>query len=388
MGTHDIWVPMKFIFGKPTDEPFDRENEVRLLTDLINRKQPTAIIGIRRIGKTSIILKTLKNISLPKIYITTEDFVNGKSFDLQSFLAYYSSQVLSQLIVALENRKNSPLQIVKIKGKEILEKLRDLIGYVKIKFNLPLGDIEALIEGRNLKESVRNIIDLPQTLGENFDLNFVIIIDEFQYLKLASQSYPGIFHLIRSRWQFHDRISYVISGSSVGLLEKIFTDKEEPFYQFFYPVIVKPFSEEQSKEFLRQGYFEENKEFSEEALEIVVKEIDGIPAWLNYFGLKTLQCNKITSECAKNMLVEMFNDPIVRSIVEQEYNKLSKNAREIMKFLAMKGGRGNLRGINLKKSSKNEGLKSLISEGYLTREERGIYAITDPVISKVLSLMN
>jgi len=91
MGTYEIF------FGKPTDEPFDREEEVKTLLDMIERKQPTAVIGVRRIGKTSVILKTLKNVNLPKVYISAEDFVEGKSFDLKSFLSYLSSSLITEV---------------------------------------------------------------------------------------------------------------------------------------------------------------------------------------------------------------------------------------------------------------------------------------------------
>ena len=48
MGTRNSWVPMKFIFGKPTDNPFDREEEIRTLLTLINRKQPVSVMRSRR----------------------------------------------------------------------------------------------------------------------------------------------------------------------------------------------------------------------------------------------------------------------------------------------------------------------------------------------------
>jgi len=80
----------------------------------------------------------------------------------------------------------------------------------------------------------------------------------------------------------------------------------------------------------------------------------------------------------------MHEDPIIKSAVLQEYNKLGKNARAVLKYLAENGGKGNLRGLQLNRSSLNEGIKSLINEGYIRREERGIYSIIDPLIAKVL----
>ncbi len=54
---------MRFIFGKPTENPYGREKEIDILLRLINRNQPTALIGVRRIGKTSILLTALSRIN-------------------------------------------------------------------------------------------------------------------------------------------------------------------------------------------------------------------------------------------------------------------------------------------------------------------------------------
>jgi hypothetical protein len=83
----------------------------------------------------------------------------------------------------------------------------------------------------------------------------------------------------------------------------------------------------------------------------------------------------------------MMVDPIITSIVRDEYNKLSKNAKKVIKFLAEKGGRGSLRGIPLERSSINEGVRKLINDGYIRREERGVYSIIDPLIAKILRVI-
>lgn len=375
---------MKFIFGKPTDDPFDRENEVSSLMEMIRRRQPTAVVGVRRIGKTSVILRSLKEIDIPKVYISLEDFVEGKSFDLASFLSFYSSAILTELVKSLDPSVKLP-EIMKVKGRQLIERLREILGYVKIRFNFPPSEIEVFLdEKRGRRESLPAILDLPQVLGERFGMNFVVFLDEFQFLRLASQNYPGIFHLMRSKWQFHNRVTYVVSGSSVGILERIFGSREEPFYQFFYPLYIRPFTREISVRFLEQGYQEEGKDFEEIALSFAVDQLDGIPAWLNYFGLKTLSCGKVDFECARSKLGEMVEDPLIRNIVAEEYAKLGRNARKILRFLAERGGRSTLRGIELNRSGVNEGIKSLLGEGYVRREERGIYQVVDPIIAKIL----
>lgn len=385
MGTPITWVPMQFVFGKPVEEPFDREQEINTLTKLILRLQPISIIGMRRVGKTSIILKVLKEVKYPKVYISVEDFVQGKSFDFTSFLTYFASQVLAEALKFMDPRAKIPF-LLRVKGGEIERALRDILGYLKISLNINIASVEVFLESLRkggMRESVRELVELPQQMAERVGNKFIIVLDEFQYLKLAEQNYPGLFHLLRSRWQFHRDVEYVVSGSSVGMLEDLFYSRDQPFYQFFYPYYVNPFNRDTAMRFLKEGFKQEGKEFNEGALERAVDELDGIPAWLNYFGLKALNCQRVDDECVDGILRGLVNDPMVVGLVEEEFNKLSKNARAVLLFLAKNKGR--LRGIELSRSSVNEGIKSLLRYGYVKREERGVYRIVDPVIAKVLA---
>jgi AAA+ ATPase superfamily predicted ATPase len=375
---------MKFIFGKPTEEPYDREREINELLTLIYRKQPVIIIGSRRIGKTSILLKVISNLDKPKVYISTEDFVEGKSLDIYSFLLTLSSQLIVEAIKIIEPKRRIIFNI-KEKGEKLISIIRDLIGYIKISLNINLANLEIFLEKKDkFRHNVREMIDLPQQIAEKVGQDFVIVIDEFQYLKLAEQNFPGLFHILRSKWQFHKNVEYVVSGSSVGVLEKMISKDSEPFFQFFFPIYIKPFTREVSKSFLKAGFESEGKQFDEKALDKVVEEIDGYPAWLNYFGLKALNCSVINISCTENILKEMTSDPLILNLIKSDYDKLGRNAKKVIKFLAEKGGTGNLRGISLNRSSLNEGLKSLLGEGYIERIERGVYRITDPLLAKVL----
>lgn len=74
----------------------------------------------------------------------------------------------------------------------------------------------------------------------------------------------------------------------------------------------------------------------------------------------------------------------MKDIIKFEYNKLGRNARVILRFLAEKGGKGTVRGIGLGRSSIEKGLNRLINDGYVKKEKRGVYSIIDPVLAKVL----
>ena len=202
---------------------------------MILRNQPTAVIGVRRIGKTSIILKTIKNIERTKIYINAEEFVKGKSFDLISFLSYYSSLIIAEAIKFLEPKKKFSF-VLKQRGEEAINTLRELLGYVKLSFSINLVSVELFTNRKsgNSKDSIRELLNLPQEIAEKIGKDYSIVIDEFQFLKLAEQNLPGLFHLMRGKWQFHKNVEYVVSGSSIGMLERLFSSKNESFYQFFF----------------------------------------------------------------------------------------------------------------------------------------------------------
>jgi AAA+ ATPase superfamily predicted ATPase len=80
-----------------------------------------------------------------------------------------------------------------------------------------------------------------------------VAIDEFQYLRFAKQGLPEVFHRMRAKWQFHNNVTYVVSGSEVWMLQAMVGDRREPFY-FFYVMGVMPFERETSVSFLEEGF--------------------------------------------------------------------------------------------------------------------------------------
>ncbi len=190
--------------------------------------------------------------------------------------------------------------------------LRDVVEALKVTVNLPevSSTIEVLLDkiekDNRINEEFSQALDVPKVLGEKFEVSVVVVIDEFQYLRLAKQNLPGIFHKMRSKWQFHKNVEYVVSGSEIGLLQEIVENKEEPFYLFFYMVEIKPFERDTSIFFLEEGFRAEKikKEVSREDIERLVDFVDGFPAWLNLVGIKIAyenwSVNKVISELPKD----------------------------------------------------------------------------------------
>ncbi|WP_338025414.1 ATP-binding protein [Acidianus ambivalens] len=334
-------------------------------------------------GKTSILLASLKKSNLPYVLISAEDFLKGeKGFNFTEFLSAY----ISKVILSLYPFSGHAFKLEE-KVKRYLRLLRDLLGAVKISLNIPevSGLIEVVLDkgekGKDLSEEFSKALELPELLAEKFNTRIVITIDEFQYLNFAKQAVPEIFHLMRSKRQFQKRVSYVISCSAVGMLKEIMSSKNQPFYQYFYSIRVNPFNRETSKEFLRKGFEMDGVKINEEDIEKIVEYVDGFPAWLNLVGIKVeLEGN------VKKVLSSLPFDDNVISAIEGDLNKLSPTARSVLRKLAKLGGTGSPKDLGENEWSVQRGLKQLIRYGYVEREERGVYKIIDPMVTHYLSV--
>jgi AAA+ ATPase superfamily predicted ATPase len=374
---------MWFTYGPPTENPFDRDEEISTLIKLMRGGQPVSLVGPRRIGKTSILLASLKKSNLPYVLISAEDFLKGeKGFNFTEFLSAYVSKV----ILSLHPFSGYAFKLEE-KVKSYLKVLRDLLGAVKISLNIPevSGLIEVVLDkgekGKDLSEEFSRALELPELLAEKFNIRIVIAIDEFQYLNFAKQAVPEIFHVMRSKWQFQKRVSYVISGSAIGMLKEIMSSKNQPFYQYFYSIRVNPFNREASKEFLRKGFETDGVKVSEEDIEKIVEYVDGFPAWLNLVGIKV----ELEGEVEKALSSLPFDDNVI-SAIEGDLNKLSPTARSVLRKLAKLGGTGSPKDLGENEWNVQRGLKQLIRYGYIEREERGIYKIIDPMVTHYLSV--
>jgi len=375
---------MWFIYGPPTSNPFGRDEEIRTLIGLVKNGQPVSLIGPRRIGKTSIILASLSRSSLPYVLFSAEEFIkNERGFNFQEFLSAYVSKV-TNLALSLAGLK---FQFTE-KTRSYLKQLRELIGGVKIYLNMP--EISALIDiildkaerGKELDEEFNRVLDLPQIFAERLGIERLIIaIDEFQYLKYAKQSLPEIFHLMRSKWQFQRNVSYLISGSAVGMLKEIVSGKEQPFYQFFYSMKVNPFNRETSRNFLKKGFETEGINVSDHEIEAAVDYVDGFPAWLNLVGIKAVTERR----SIRQILEDLPRDENVINAIEGDVKKLSPSAKSVLRKLATLGGKGRLKDLGDDVWTVNRGISQLTRYGYVEKEERGIYRIVDPMVVHYLN---
>lgn len=240
---------------------YNRERELALLADIAelshDESQMTVIVGRRRIGKTSLLLKATS--STPTLYF----FVLKKA---ESLLC------------------------------------RDFIEEAEMKLDFPIGSYS----------SIGKLFQHLMILSKERPFN--LIIDEFQELDKIN---PAIFGEIQKAWDLHKdegRMNLLISGSIYSLMHKIFENNKEPLFSRAGTIMrLKPFKVSVIKQILSDFY----PTYTPDDLLALYTFTGGVAWYVNLFMKRKAftrqkMINLITEENSlfltegKNLLIEEF----------------------------------------------------------------------------------
>ena len=228
-------------------ELYDRAEELALLDKHVD-KPLIVVLGVRRIGKTSLV----------------------KSF-LEPYDGLYVDMRGAATRADLYRRLSEGLN-------EGIGKLRRLLESIR---GIRVGEFGVEIKWKG--------VDSISFLGLLEELNrrgrFVVAIDEIQEAKppLSAELRTALAYA----YDHLDNITVVLSGSELRLLRSFMgvEDPGSPLYgRYFVEVDVRRFAREESLDFLRLGFRQEGVEPPPDVLEEAVDFFDGIPGWLVSFG--------------------------------------------------------------------------------------------------------
>lgn len=409
---------VKFLYGTPRREPTDlygREEILAIHKLIADRLQPYALIGPRRVGKTSILHalnSMLRKRGLLTAYIDAERGLSEGALTLQTFTRLYSFSILEDYMTQAGMRERLRV-LLRESTSRVISSLGRLLGRIeKASLKLETKPLTAMLEVHlraetgeiSFKRALEHSLDFPQELAKRNKRKIVIFIDEFQFISDLKVATPGILHVMRSHFQEHDSVAYVISGSSVGMLTRLIGDRQEPFYGFFLAQEVKPFNTQTATDFLQEGLRSEKVQADASAVNHVIAHIDGIPAWLNYVGaeavrlLKARDSKKFTKEIAEEITTKLRADPLVTKTLEAEYKKLERlSPRLVAVYRILSREEGGLRPVEIKQQLEREfrrqtpfsrvsdSLRRLVELGFTVKSGE-TYQVVDPVLSAYAAL--
>ena len=270
-----------------TDQGFvNRKSQLDRLAALVTRlaagtPEWLAIIGPRKVGKTSLLLEAERRLARDGLAFVVFDVSDSMAVSLEAF-----RQLLGRVLDAvLGDETGVALSRTMARPAEFRAALLRSPKYLARPASLRSLLIE--LPDRKLDEAfVRDALDLPEELAKHVGSKLVVAIDEFQELaSVGTRSAGGLdpLPLMRSRWQRHEHVAYVISGSARTTLTELVTSARSPFFQHFALLELDVFSVDDALTLLRSAT-PEDRQIPEETARRAIDLLGGHPFYVQLFG--------------------------------------------------------------------------------------------------------
>jgi len=292
------------------EELYDREAELGALSGFAKTGSPLMVLlGIRRIGKTSVLRVFLNEVDLPHIYI------DARVFEEQGF----RKDLLYKIVSA---------ELNKLRGRwaTVLEYLRALEG-------IEIGPTTVRLNWREKKLTIIDVFEKLDEWARDNGRTLIVAIDEAQLLRYLRGG-KGRIDFTKILSYCYDNLrntKFIVTGSEMGVLSD-FLGFDNPgswlYGRIRDELVVSRFDRDKSIDFLEKGFTECGKKPPRSVVEEIVDRVDGIPGWLTYFGYK--YCRNPGREAIREVLEE------AKALALSEIRKLpSKYYAYALKAIAM-----------------------------------------------------
>jgi hypothetical protein len=361
------------VYGK---DFIDRKKHLLKFNSFIENNQHIMIKAPRRYGKTSLVVHLFESHQYHKIYVDVK-----RATSLQSL----AEQIIN------EAYKHAGIDSVISKAKDSISSLfKQLKGTLKIDIEVAELTIETL--EKNEKKQIDEVelflyaIDLVEVIAQKKSINIKFAFDEFQDILAIADN--KILDKLRSVVQHHQNVTYVFLGSIESIMNKIFSSKASPFFHFARIIELDGLDIGEVKEFCKD-FFKKQEITYDAFLFEVIDYLEGHP----YYTMKTLQSayykaleekrNVIdAANCREALIVSLFETkPYLEEVLEKIKQK--KYHHSVIWHLA-----NDLKDTSIDSPTLYKTYKSLENMGYIKKQARGEYFVTDIFLKILLQQKN
>ncbi len=231
---------------------FNRTNELQRLGAIVSKLETTrapwiALIGPRKVGKTSLVLELAhRSTGLVKFVVLDVAETEPAGPEVVRHLA---AEALDQ---ALAGDAGCSLRALLSSPADFRAALPRSKHYLNLRPDIR-SIIDSLVAPKLNHTLLRGLLQLPEELARELGLRFLVAIDEFQLLAdvaIGGHKKGVLLPLLRSVWQRHERVAYIISGSAKTMLKGLVTSEASPFFMHFDILEIGPFTRDDAAELL------------------------------------------------------------------------------------------------------------------------------------------
>jgi uncharacterized protein len=256
-----------FLFGSlALDESFaDRKAEIAELASDVRNGQDVVVFAPRRYGKSSLLWAAARTLGADSVLVAQVDLMTTPT--KERFAAALADSIFEQIA--------SPLERVREKAVAPFRNLtvRPTITVdpedAAFSFSFGVGarepDIDATIE---------RLLELPGELGAARGRRTALVMDEFQEIVEIDSALPK---LLRAVFQRQPEVAHVYLGSKRHVMERIFSDANEPFWRSAKSVELGPIEAVPFAAFIEDRFRASGREIEGEAVASLLRLTGGHP---------------------------------------------------------------------------------------------------------------
>lgn len=233
-----------------------------------------ALLGFRRVGKTTILLETKRILSEKKLIVVNLDFslrrYDPLAFfkDLTDELTNAYEQIAGSKRKVLENVREAVAALSKLKRARL-----NLSLSVDASTGHPTINVSPYLREERIDYSslFKSTFDYANEIAKRSNRRVVLMIDEFQYL-MDWKKYPGLKAIsehLKNVIESRDNVCYIMSGSRAHFLKEVLSSGRSPLFGLFNIMEISDLSVEYAKELYILNDQTATKQDAKEAYELV-----------------------------------------------------------------------------------------------------------------------
>lgn len=256
-----------FTFGDlALDEAFtDREEEIRELVSDMRNGQNVLVYAPRRYGKSSLVLRAAQEAMRRKTLVGYCDLMMTPT----------KERLAAALAKTIYSDIASPVG-------QAFERAADLFRSLRVRPTIEVDPSDGSLRfsfqiGRrrtDIDDTIERLLELLGELAAERKRRVVIVFDEFQEIIALDKRFPN---LLRAVFQAQPEVSHVYLGSKRHLLERIFNDRNEPFWRSAKQLEIGPIATAAFAPFLRDRFTATGKGITDEGLDLLLEVTAGHP---------------------------------------------------------------------------------------------------------------
>ena len=361
------------------DEAFtDRENEIRELVSDIQNGQDVVVFAPRRYGKSSLVWRVAQMVVEQGVLVAQVNLMTTPT----------KEKLAEKLAQTIHDDVASPL----FRARERLRVFSGLRITPVVTVDPDTGRIGFSFSGSRHAEDVdatlERLLELPGQLAAERERKVALVLDEFQEIVDIDANLPK---LMRSVFETQPEVAHVYLGSKRHMLERIFSDENEPFWRSAKRMELGVIAPSLFRGYVVAQFERTGRTVEPAVVDRVLDATHGHPyatQELCYFlWEETLERDVAGPEQYEQALTKLLRSE--HAHFGLIWDKAAKAQRLVLQALASEGGRPLGRDYRRRHalpgpSSVQRALEALMKEELVVRDQPGDYRIAEPFLAEWL----